>query len=125
MGKEDLILKKVGTKNPFNVPDGYFDNFTKELMNQLPEKEIVMVSSEITLWQRVKPWIYMTAMFCGIMLSLRIFVGEPQKDEFPTFTQAETESISEEEWEIIVKRSMMNDYDLYKYLTDADPSINE
>ena len=38
MGKEDLILKKVGTKNPFNVPDGYFDNFTKELMNQLPEK---------------------------------------------------------------------------------------
>ena len=32
MGKEDLILKKVGTKNPFNVPDGYFDNFTKELM---------------------------------------------------------------------------------------------
>ncbi len=125
MGKEDLILKKVGTKNPFNVPDGYFDNFTKELMNQLPEKEMVMVSSEITLWQRVKPWVYMTAMFCGIMLSVRIFVGEPQKDEFPVITQAEAESISEEEWNIIVKNSMINDYDLYKYLTDADSSINE
>ena len=125
MGKEDLILKKVGTKNPFNVPDGYFDNFTKELMNQLPEKEMVMVSSEITLWQRVKPWVYMTAMFCGIMLSVRIFVGESQKDEFPVITQAEAESISEEEWNIIVKNSMINDYELYKYLTDADSSINE
>ena len=94
-------------------------------MNQLPEKEMVMVSSEITLWQRVKPWVYMTAMFCGIMLSVRIFVGEPQKDEFPVITQAEAESISEEEWNIIVKNSMINDYELYKYLTDADSSINE
>mgnify|MGYP003444908014 CR=1 FL=1 len=124
MGKEDLILKKVGTKNPFNVPDGYFDNFTKELMNQLPEKEIVMVSSEITLWQRVKPWVYMTAMFCGIMLSVRVFVGEPQKDEFPAISQIEAENLTDEDWEIMIDHIMMDDYSLYQYLTNADFNPN-
>ena len=124
MGKEDLILKKVGTKNPFNVPDGYFDNFTKELMNQLPEKEMVMVSSEITLWQRVKPWVYMTAMFCGIMLSVRVFVGEPDKDEFPAISQTEVENLPEEDWEIMIDHIMMDDYTLYQYLTDAEFNPN-
>ena len=125
MGKEDNILRKAGTGNPFRVPEHYFEDFTQELMSKLPEKEPMPEWSEPTLWQRVKPWVYMTAMFCGIMLSVRIFVGEPQKDEFPVITQAEAESISEEEWNIIVKNSMINDYDLYKYLTDADSSINE
>jgi len=120
MGKEDNILRKVGTKNPFSVPDGYFENFSTELMNRLPEKESLNIPSEPTLWERVKPWVYMTAMFCGIMLSVRIFVGEPKKDEFPTITQAETENISEEEWEIIIRHSMMTDYDLYEFLTEAN-----
>ena len=39
MKEEDELLKKCGTKNPFMVPEGYFDNFSKELMNKLPEKE--------------------------------------------------------------------------------------
>ena len=83
MGKEDNILRKVGTQNPFRVPENYFEDFTQELMNKLPEKEPMQRLSEPTLWQRVKPWVYMTAMFVGIMLSVRIFVGEPQKEEFP------------------------------------------
>lgn len=120
MGKEDNILKKVGTKNPFSVPDGYFEHFSQELMPRLPEKEILLIPSEPTMWERVKPWIYMAAMFCGIMLSVRVFVGEPKKHEFPTITQSETESIPEEEWEIIIRRSMMNDYDLYQFLTEVD-----
>ena len=119
MGKEDNILRKVGTKNPFSVPDGYFEQFTQKLMEGLPEKEMFIIPSEPTLWERVKPWIYMVAMFCGIMLSVRIFVGEPKRNEFPTITQTETENISAEEWELIIRSSMMTDYDLYEFLTDA------
>lgn len=124
MGKEDKLLRKVGTKNPFRVPDSYFEEFTPKLMDMLPEKEPMMPMPEVTLWQRVKPWIYMTAMFCGIMLSVRIFVGEPQKNEFPEFTQAEKEKITDEEWETIVSRTLMDDYDIYQFLTDADYDIN-
>lgn len=119
MEEEKNILKKVGTKNPFTVPEGYFENFAQELMSKLPEKEPYLPESEPTLWQRVKPWIYMTAMFVGIMLSVRVFIGEPQKDEFP-ITQAEAEFLTDEEWEIIISRTMINDYDLYEFLTEVD-----
>ena len=124
MGKEDNILRKAGTSNPFCVPDHYFEDFTQELMSKLPEKESMPLMSEPTLWQRVKPWIYMTAMFCGIMLSVRVFVGEPQKDEFPAISQIEAENLTDEDWEIMIDYIMMDDYSLYQYLTNADFNPN-
>lgn len=124
MGKEDNILKKAGTSNPFRVPDHYFEDFTQELMSKLPEKESMPLMPEPTLWQRVKPWIYMTAMFCGIMLSVRVFVGEPQKDEFPAISQIEAENLTDEDWEIMIDYIMMDDYSLYQYLTNADFNPN-
>lgn len=124
MGKEENILRKVGTGNPFRVPDQYFEDFTQELMNKLPEKEPMTSMPEITLWQRVKPWIYMTAMFCGIMLSVKIFVGNPSKDEFPAISQTEVENLPDEDLEIMIDRIMMDDYTLYQYLTDANFNPN-
>ena len=119
MGKEDNILRKAGTGNPFRVPEHYFDNFAEELMGKLPEKEPLPFSSEPTLWERVKPWIYMAAMFCGIMLSVRIFVGEPQKDEF-SISQAEAEMLPEEEWENFIRRAFDDNYETYQFLTEAN-----
>lgn len=119
MEEEKNILKKIGTKNPFKVPENYFENFTQELMSKLPEKDSYLLEPEPTLWQRIKPWIYMTAMFVGIMLSVRVFIGEPSKDDFP-ITQADAEYLTDEEWEIIANRSLINNYDLYEFLTEAD-----
>lgn len=125
MGKEDNILRKAGTSNPFRVPDHYFENFTQELMNKLPEKEPMPLMSEPTLWERVKPWLYMTAMFCGIMLSVKVFVGVPPKDEFPAISQTEVERLPDEDWEIMINCIMMDDYTLYQYLTDANFNPND
>ena len=119
MKEEDELLRKCGTKNPFTVPEGYFENFSKELMEKLPEKEISLSEPVITTWQRVKPWIYMTAMFCGLMLSVRVFVGRPKQDT-PIFTAAEAAEFSDEYIETIMEHSMMDDYTLYQYLTEAD-----
>ena len=119
MGKEDNILRKVGTHNPFRVPENYFEDFRQELMNKLPEKEPIPSWPELTVWQRVKPWLYMTAMFVGIMLSVRIFVGKPQDEEFP-ITHAEAEMLPEEEWENMIRRTLVDDYAIYEYLTEAN-----
>lgn len=119
MGKEDNILRKVGTQNPFRVPEHYFEDFTQELMNKLPEKEPLPLLPEPTLWQRVKPWVYMTAMFCGIMLSVRIFVGEPQKNEF-SISQTEAEMLPEEDWENFIRRAFDSNYETYLFLTETN-----
>ena len=119
MGKENNILKRVDKRNPFLVPDDYFRNFAQVLMNNLPEKDSILTMSEPTLWQRVKPWLYMTAMFVGIMLTVRIFVKEPPKEEFP-ITQVEAENLSNEEWEIMMRHTLINDYAMYEYLTEVE-----
>ena len=119
MNPEEKISQKIGKKNPFTVPENYFENFTQELMDKLPAKEAVLQTEAPTLWQRVKPWLYMAAMFCGIMLSVRIFVGKPQQEEFP-ISQAEAEMLPEEEWENFMRRSFNDDYETYQFLTEAD-----
>lgn len=123
MGKEDNILRKVGTQNPFRVPEHYFEDFTQELMNKLPEKEPMQYLLEPTLWQRVKPWVYMAAMFVGIMLSVRVFVGEPQKEEFP-ISLAEAAMLPTEEWETLVRRTSVDDYALYELLLTEEDNNN-
>ena len=119
MSPEEKILQKIGKKNPCTVPENYIENFTQELMDKLPAKEAVLQTEAPTLWQRVKPWLYMAAMFCGIMLSVRIFVGNPQQEEFP-ISQAEAEMLPEEEWENFMRRSFNDDYETYQFLTEAD-----
>lgn len=119
MNPEEKILQKIGKKNPFTVPENYFENLTQELMDKLPAKEAVLQTEALTLWQRVKPWLYMAAMFCGIMLSVRIFVGNPQQEEFP-ISQAEAEMLPEEEWENFMRRSFNDDYETYQFLTEVD-----
>ena len=61
----------------------------------------------------------MAAMFCGIMLSVRLFVGRPAKDDFP-ITQAEAEALPEEEWEGLIRRTLVDDYSIYELLTEID-----
>ena len=119
MSPEEKILQKIGKKNPFTVPENYFENFTQELMDKLPAKEAILQTEAPTLWQRVKPWLYMAAMFCGIMLRVRIFVGNPQQEEFP-LSQAGAEMLPEEEWENFMRRSFNDDYETYQFLTEAD-----
>ena len=45
MLKEEKYLNEVmGRKNPFRVPEGYFDDFADRMMEMLPEKEVLLVS---------------------------------------------------------------------------------
>jgi hypothetical protein len=69
-------LEGIKKTNPFKTPEGYFENLTENILAQLPEK----TENEIripSLWERVKPWIYMAAMFTGIMLIIKMFSGYP------------------------------------------------
>ena len=73
MKEEDILLKKLGKENSFKVPDGYFENLTSEVMNKLPEKEKVVFKEEsVSTWTRLKPLLYLAAMFVGAALIIRV-----------------------------------------------------
>lgn len=119
MKRNDLELqKKYGKKNPFTVPEGYFDRFADELMAQLPEKEVAALP-KIGMWDRVKPWVYMAAMFVGLMFTIRAFVGDTQSENDANILS----DMPDEYIEAIVNQSLMDDYELYQYLTDAETGI--
>ncbi|MCL1934090.1 MAG: hypothetical protein FWF53_09815 [Candidatus Azobacteroides sp.] len=77
MDKKKILLKDIAKVDPFKTPEGYFENFTNGIMSQLPD--VVREDSLINVnwWQRVRPWVYMAAMFTGIALMIHIFVGSP------------------------------------------------
>ena len=121
MKEEDDILKKVGKENIFRVPDGYFENLTSEVMSRLPEKETpAFIKKEPTKWERIKPWLYMTAMFVGAALIIRVASAErtPATDQI-AMDDTETEVVSDEYISTVLDNSMLDDYSLYVYLTDA------
>lgn len=133
MKEEQNIISKCGKGNPFKVPQGYFEDFTRNLMAQLSEKEETateeeMLEPSITLWQRIKPLLYMAAMFIGMILCVRVVLGEKATDFNSTMecsiasehSLMDFEQISDEELATMVEYTMMDNYTLYQYLSDAE-----
>ena len=123
MKEEDILLKKLGKEDSFKVPDGYFENLTSEMMNKLPEKEKVAFKEEpVSTWTRLKPLLYMAAMFVGAALIIRVASTDhkPATADDVAVTEVDTEVVvSDEMIDVAVDRAMLDDYSLYVYLSDA------
>ena len=71
MEKEKNNLDVLMNRQPFRVPEGYFEGFTDDFMSRIPEKP-VSESPKISLYTYVKPLLYLAAMFVGAMVFLSI-----------------------------------------------------
>ncbi len=74
--------RQAGSAKPsagMTVPEGYFADFAERMSSQLPERpeaECVQAPPAVadkSLWQKVRPYVYMAAMFAGIWLMLQMF----------------------------------------------------
>jgi hypothetical protein len=74
MKQEDsTILNKYGKDPGFKVPENYFADFNKRMTEMLPDVEITPVDAKPTMWQRVRPLVYMAAMFAGVWCMMQVF----------------------------------------------------
>ena len=74
MKQEDSTLfKKYGKDPGFKVPENYFEDFNKRMTEMLPDVEITPIDVKPTMWQRVKPLVYMAAMFAGVWCMMSVF----------------------------------------------------
>ncbi len=73
MDKEEKLVEKYGRKGGWKVPEGYFESVYIEIGAKLPETPAVQRHVEMTLWQKVKPYVYLAAMFAGIWLMMKVF----------------------------------------------------
>lgn len=121
MKEEDKLLKKLGKDSPFTVPEGYFEHLTSEVMSKVHEQEpVVFKQKELTMWDRVKPWVYMAAMFVGAALIIKVASYNPNPFEDNTVATTETDVAYDTYIDYAVSQAMMDDYSLYVYLTEAN-----
>ncbi len=106
MATKESILDRAsrqGLNTPsagMKVPDGYFEDFAARMAVALPERpelenpEAAARAERPTLWRRVRPYVYMAAMFAGIWLMLQMFamIGMGSKlkpmDQNPVLAEA-------------------------------------
>ena len=85
MAENESILERArrqGLARPsagMPVPAGYFEDFARKMAESLPYRaeaeapEAVAAAAPKTLWTRVRPYVYLAAMFAGIWLMLQMF----------------------------------------------------
>ena len=67
-------LDKFKGDNPFKTPQGYMDGLNDLIISQLPVKESKK-AIQITFAQRVRPWLYLAAVFAGLGLFFKAVIG--------------------------------------------------
>jgi hypothetical protein len=74
IGKLDELMDR----KPFRVPEGYFEDFTEQIMSRLPEKEVRPKGKKVRLFERVRPWLAAAAVFTGLVMAF--FAYEKKTD---------------------------------------------
>lgn len=70
------ILQRINRNDGMTVPDGYFADFKCKMAASLPERPELTAPVQFiprSRWQRVRPYVYMAAMFAGIWCMLKLF----------------------------------------------------
>lgn len=110
MKKNENILDSIKGQSGYKVPEGYFEQLSSRIIEQLPEKEMQQ-PEVITTWQKLRPYLYMAAMFAGIWLMVQTFVSP--------VVQAEKEMTAAIEQEEELEEYMlysMDDYAIFETL---------
>lgn len=71
--EDSTILNKYGKNPGFKVPENYFDDFNRRMTDMLPDVKITPIDVKPSMWQRVKPFAYMAAMFAGVWCMMSVF----------------------------------------------------
>lgn len=120
MNTDNELKAQYGTKRPYKVPDGYFEQFHEQLMNSLPEMvPEATPTTKVTLMARIKPWLYMAAMFAGIIFMAQgiMYIQEQSLDSDELVA---LEELYDDEADHFMSSSLYNEYVLYSYLTTTD-----
>ena len=119
--EEDYIRNKVGKENPYRVPQGYFENFTSQMMDRLPDcdaRDVLLVSSRK---RRIRLLWYAAATTCVAIFSLTAYFANIDdhkdmiSDDVMAVSHANVSSITYEDE--VLDYAMLDNTDIYTYLS--------
>lgn len=122
MDNEDYISKRVGNKNPFRVPDGYFDSLAERVLARMPE--VGAPASVGRVRRRIvslRTLLYAAACVCVAVCGVTLYltklntVTEQPMASTTTVTSISTTN-SDSFVEEVADYTMMDNTDIYAYL---------
>lgn len=128
MKDEQSNLQRLKGKQPFKLPEGYMEGLTERILTQLPEKPHEK-EKPVSLLDRVRPWLYMAAVFAGLGLFFKGITsllpqGEPDalmvKTELPTDSPSDAQAGEEDEDYLEYIEAQYTDYLLAEELARAE-----
>jgi hypothetical protein len=122
--EEKLILEKFGKETPFKVPNGFFDDFTKDLMAKLPERQedASKKKRSAAIIRRISVIITSAAVFIGVcILAVSYLLQKPEqpvvakqaKDNHVENINNAYNSIDE-----AAEYTMLDNEDIYAYVSE-------
>ena len=114
--EEKYLRERVGQKNPFRTPEGYFDQFTANVMAQLPERSLKVadqqpVAKKVTM--PLRHWFYAAACVAALLVTAFSFhfhevdKGQPQQV-----------AVSESYIDEAADYAMLDNMDIYQLLAE-------
>lgn len=75
MSKQPQTPHSLPRHDGMTVPEGYFGDFARRMAGSLPERPELSAPAPAprSPWQRVRPYVYMAAMFAGVWCMLKMF----------------------------------------------------
>lgn len=96
MTNEEIFIKeKMGSRNPFTVPEGYFDQLAGQIIDQLPCKEASLTDTTASRAsgladttpartadiRRLRPLLYAAACFAIAIFGVAIYLNKNLTDD--------------------------------------------
>ena len=107
MSDEKYIEERVGRRNPYQVPEGYFDAFASQLIQQLPDRPAK--ARQV----RMRRSLYIAAACIAAL-----FMSQPEaQPEAPVQMAAQQESM-EESIDEAADYMMLDNHEIYALLSD-------
>ena len=118
MEEEKYIEELVGKRNPFVVPEGYFEQLTDQVMQSLPDRR----PRAKTVWLR--PVLYAAASVCALFVCATVWLSWPrssqqdQKDVAEAVQAVQMQQPDDAFFDEAADYMMLDNHDIYALLSE-------
>lgn len=113
--EDSTLLNKYGKDPGFKVPENYFADFNERMSQMLPDVEITPVDVKPTMWQRVRPIIYLAAMFAGVWCMMQVFGQFTNRNTMDNIRAVSEKLVDSDNAEEFIMSGSVSDYDILSY----------
>lgn len=119
MEEDTLFNNRFGKGNPFVVPEGYFTDFEKKLLEGINAS----VPAEKPLLRRLNPWLWTAVSVAAVVSGLVLLINKPDDNQYKTSgSTAAVSTPQSDAAEYMIDQvsdyAMVDNSDLYSYVAD-------